>query len=166
MKLEWGTATEVNNSGFVVEHSLDGENFEPLGFVDGAGNANDLIEYQYIHSDPSLGVNYYRLRQEDFDGAFEYSDIIMVESGEFEVVAPVIYPNPVIENKLSIRLESFVPNSQVAVNLVDLLGKSHYQAARKAETVMDFELNNVPQGIYFLIIESGYNRYVHKVSVE
>jgi hypothetical protein len=85
--LKWSTASEINNDYFVIEKSTDGEFFSEITRVDGAGNSNELVSYEYIDDKPSE-LSYYRLKQYDFDGATSCSDIIKVsllESGKDEV---------------------------------------------------------------------------------
>lgn len=96
--LNWRTASELNNAGFDVEFSTSADGpFSKIGFVTGGGTANEAIDYQYRHNISGLAGQtvYYRLKQVDFDGAFEYSDVVTVH-----LPAPVAaslhpaYPNP------------------------------------------------------------------------
>jgi hypothetical protein len=64
----WKTASEQNNDYFTISHSSDGKNFIPLGTVKGAGNSNELVNYQFTHERPSRGINYYKLTSTDYDG--------------------------------------------------------------------------------------------------
>jgi len=64
----WKTASELNNDFFTISHSSDGKNFLPLGTVKGAGNSNELVNYQFNHERPSRGINYYKLSSTDYDG--------------------------------------------------------------------------------------------------
>jgi len=94
--LEWATATETNNSHFEIEHSLNGLDFTYLGQIIGHGTTSDPKEYIFPHNSPKNGYNYYRLRQVDFDGMFEYSPIVyQIWSAESLIVN--VYPNPVID---------------------------------------------------------------------
>jgi hypothetical protein len=79
--LNWSTASEINNDYFIVEKSPDGVMFSAIAKIDGAGNSNNILSYEYIDKDPS-DLNYYRLKQYDFDGATSYSDIIKVSLSE------------------------------------------------------------------------------------
>lgn len=93
--LEWETAAEINNECFVVERSTDGTNWEVIDKVLGAGNSNVEIEYNSLDQMPTVGMNYYRLKQIDFDGSYEYSRIVSLRyksEGEFS-----FYPNPVFQ---------------------------------------------------------------------
>ena len=94
--LQWTTASEINNSHFDVERSYDGRTFEAIGEAAGNGNSQHQIEYSYTDASVSKVQNtvYYRLKQVDFDGAFEYSDIRVVRFDALGNVQLVAYPNP------------------------------------------------------------------------
>ncbi len=138
--LSWKTLTELNNNYFNIERSADGINYETIGQVDGAGTTNIPQEYTFTDRQPLSGTNYYRLKQVDFDGQFEYSRVQLVN---FEVTTNfVIYPTLVhqqliIESTQSIDQESIIEiynmigqrvmqatlssgNYQTALNLADL----------------------------------------------
>ena len=78
VQLIWQTTSETNNKGFHIERSFDGVVWYEMGFVSGAGIRTGLNEYSYFDQSPNEGDNYYRLRQEDFDGATDYSSIISI----------------------------------------------------------------------------------------
>ena len=94
--LNWITATEVNNYGFDVERMRDGEDWKALGFVEGNGNSNSPKEYSFVDNTVSnAGTYYYRLKQIDNDGTYEFSKAIEVNFGSpinFELNQN--YPNP------------------------------------------------------------------------
>ena len=85
--LEWATASEDNNSHFEVQKSYDAKTFEAIGVVDGAGHSQSILEYAY--TDFERTTAYYRLMQVDFDGAYEYFDVVVVESLSEEVASVV-----------------------------------------------------------------------------
>jgi hypothetical protein len=94
VRLDWQTANELNNAHFDVEWSTDGHSFEKIGQVEGAGTSNDINFYDFLHITPALGLNYYRLKQVDFDGKFEYTNIIQVNFEETNFASIKVYPNP------------------------------------------------------------------------
>ena len=104
--LQWTTASEINNSHFDIERSYDGRTFEVVGEVAGNGNSQHQIEYSYTDASVSKVQNtvYYRLKQVDFDGAYEYSDIRVVRfdavGNDMQIVA---YPNP-MNDELNVML--------------------------------------------------------------
>lgn len=83
--LEWQTASEINNHYFTLERSLDGFNWTEIHEEFGAGNSNSLLRYEYLDEEPVSGISYYRLKQTDFDGQFEYFPIRSVQINHGEV---------------------------------------------------------------------------------
>ncbi len=92
--LEWQTATEINNDFFTLEKSVDGVNWEAFHEVAGAGNSQTILNYSVIDHAPFSGYSYYRLKQTDFDGHFEYSSIKLVYFDAKDERRLIIYPNP------------------------------------------------------------------------
>ncbi len=78
--VEWATAAEENNDFFTVERSTDGKSFQVVGSVRGAGNSKSKLTYSFTDVSPLAGKSYYRLKQTDYDGKFEYFKLEMVES--------------------------------------------------------------------------------------
>lgn len=76
--LTWTTASEFNNAMFLIEKSVDGSKFINIGNVKGAGESEDLREYNFLDVMASGEKTFYRLKQVDFDGAFSYSDIVSI----------------------------------------------------------------------------------------
>ncbi len=96
----WTTVTEENNSHFIVEKSIDGINFYPIGQVEGNGNSQQVINYSFNDYDHASA--YYRLQQVDFDGAYAYSNIIYIH-----VLAGselTVYPNPTSGNSINVAM--------------------------------------------------------------
>ena len=88
--LRWATASEINNSHFEIERSQDGQSFTKIGTVAGQGHSNELMQYTY-YDKSAFPASYYRLKQVDFNGQFEYSSIRMAQGPQ----STSIYPNPV-----------------------------------------------------------------------
>lgn len=96
--VSWATSTELNNSRFIIERSVDGKNFIAISTVKGAGNSNNTVNYQVIDSLPLSGTSYYRLTQEDYDGKLTVSDVVLVNRTTKSANKLLIYPNPVRSN--------------------------------------------------------------------
>lgn len=90
VNLKWVTASELNNDFFTVQHSTDGVEFANLGNVAGQGTKQSATTYNFVDSSPMGGVNYYRLKQTDFDGTLSYSNIIAINLD----LEWLLYPNP------------------------------------------------------------------------
>lgn len=91
--LKWQTASEINNDYFQVEYSRDAKSFSSLDQIEGKGNTSELSSYEYIHSTQERGIHYYRLKQVDMDGAYDYSNIVRVEQKANDVDLS-LFPNP------------------------------------------------------------------------
>ena len=123
--LDWSTATETDNRGFSVERSMDGRSFAPIGWVDGSGEAQAQIDYEFEDKNVRVGQQYYyRLRQEDFDGAYAYSSIvdIMLVGEASEEVAGQFFPNPAVSGQSNIELYPKEAGDWT-VTVVDVNGK-------------------------------------------
>lgn len=92
--LSWVTASEKNNDYFILERSEDAHEFTQIGKIDGAGNSNTFLNYQYIDAKPINQVAYYRLKQVDFDGQYSYSQVIALRSNQKINAEIKAYPNP------------------------------------------------------------------------
>lgn len=77
-KLYWATSSEKNNDFFTIEKSYNGLDFYILGCLLGSGNSTELIKYEYIDFENSSEISYYRIKQTDYDGKFEYSPIVSI----------------------------------------------------------------------------------------
>jgi len=99
----WVTASEINNDYFVIERSTNANDWIPLDSVDGAGNSNAVLSYNYLDNNPYSGTSYYRLKQVDFDGTTSYSNIEVVNFEGVEIVS--LFPNP-SSGEVSISIKS------------------------------------------------------------
>jgi hypothetical protein len=100
--LKWTTVSEQDNRGFEIEKSSDALTFVNIGFVDGAGNSNQLIDYQFIDTEATTST-YYRLKQVDNSGEFAYSNVVFVKSNNSKEW--LLYPNPVSMNKVNVLVD-------------------------------------------------------------
>ncbi|MDP2365469.1 MAG: hypothetical protein Q8M94_17080, partial [Ignavibacteria bacterium] len=119
--LNWSTATELNNSGFQIERS-NGSAFENVGFVAGHGTTTETQNYSYSDQNVNAGSYSYRLKQIDFNGTFEYSNVIEVEVvGVKEFTLGQNYPNPF--NPGTTINFSLAVDSKVSLKIFDVLGQ-------------------------------------------
>jgi Secretion system C-terminal sorting domain len=138
IQLNWTTANEINNAYFDIEHSSDSKIFNKIGQVKGAGTVNTKQYYSFLSEKPLNGINYYRLKQVDFDGKTDYSNIISIQQkGKSKVK---IYPS-VTSGELKIEgTDNFVvfnTNGQTVLS----------QSSKNERT---FNLSNLASGIYIV----------------
>lgn len=156
IELNWSTASEINNDYFTVEKSLDGINFLIIGNVKAANLTNNISKYQLNDNTPNKGTNYYRLKQTDFDGTFEYSKIINVEF--YDTIDFSVYPNPLnSNNSLFIALNKKY-TSKVELNIYDVNGKNVFNRAIDVIDQTDIRLDNLnlSSGIYSVQLSNEY----------
>lgn len=151
VNLTWQTSTELNNAKFIIETSPLGEVFQSLGEVAGAGTTTEPQNYRFTHHTPSAGINYYRLKQVDFDGTFEYSKVIAIEAaGSQDIFA---FPNPARE-KITLQYDQ----SKGAGNIQLLDGLGRRINASIAGYAGNYELTlpeSLARGTYWLKVERG-----------
>lgn len=152
--VKWQTASEKNNEYFTIERSLDAENFEVIGSQKGAGNSVVSIDYSFIDKNPPTGTFYYRLKQTDFDGNYEYFPIksMNMEASSNELIVKSIYPNPFESNfvvNFNTNLSSRVEMRIYSVNgrLVDSKEINAFEGLNDIEWTDSY---NLPSGYYFV----------------
>ena len=158
VNLNWSTATELNNLGFEIQRNKEGTEFFTVGFVDGNGTTTELHNYSYTDKNLDNGKYYYRLKQVDYDGSYEYSDIVEVEWRAFNsYVLEQNYPNPFnptttirfsIKNKSNVRITILnAIGEEVAVVLNEEKEAGYHQ--------VEFNATNLPSGVYFYQLRAG-----------
>lgn len=156
--LNWTTATEVNNRGFEIERSNNNVDFNVIGFVNGNGTTTETMNYAFTDNGVAQGSYYYRLRQIDFNGQSEYSDVV-----EVNVTAPAVfaldqnYPNP-FNPSTRIHYSVAVPGN-VKLAVYNLLGQ---EVATLVNGFMEagqyditFDAQDMPSGTYIYKIETS-----------
>ncbi|MCW9066408.1 MAG: T9SS type A sorting domain-containing protein [Ignavibacteriaceae bacterium] len=164
--LNWTTATELNNQGFEIERRSSENEYITIGYVDGYGTTTEPIEYSFIDNSSQAGTFFYRLKQIDFGGEYEYSDEI-----EIEVTGPLTfelgqnYPNP-FNPGTSINYS--IPEAGfVTLDVFNLLGEkvaslvSEVQNAGKYE--VNFDASKLTSGVYFYQLQTDNNISVKKM---
>jgi hypothetical protein len=167
--LTWSTATETNNQGFEVQRLNDSKSeklkdWENIGFVDGKGTTTEPQSYSFADENLSAGKYQYRLKQIDFDGTFEYSNIIEVEiNSPTKFSLAQNYPNP-FNPSTKISWQSPVSSWQT-LKVYDILGKEVAILVNEEKPAGSYEVefNNVetlhatslPSGVYFYQLKAG-----------
>lgn len=160
--LSWKTASEINNDYFTIERSADAKTFESIGKVNGAGNSNMVLKYDFVDKDGAKEAKttrlYYRLKQTDFDGKFTYSGIISImlnadASSGIEIVS--VSPNP-FKNEIFLNFSS---NSEgpAIMKLYDMNGKlvkvQETEVQEGVNTLTMGDNSTLAKGMYFINVE-------------
>lgn len=141
--LRWKTASETNNAGFEVQRTRTMSVWETLAFIPGKGTTFELTSYQYIDENPSEGVNYYRLRQVNFDGTAAFSEVVSATVSPDHKMP--LYPNPTTGKVL------IAGNYTEDVTVTDYQGRELKRSQGK-----EIDLSELPAGMYVVrIVENG-----------
>lgn len=118
--LNWSTQTEVNNQFFTIERSSDNINYTPIAYVDGAGNSTVTRNYSTVDNTPLSGISYYRLKQTDYDGNYEYfaaKAINNITKRDFTV-----FPNPALASNIQLSFNDDL-SQYYTFSVQDMTGK-------------------------------------------
>lgn len=157
----WATATEINSLGFGVERSEDGINFTEIGWVEGAGISQSLVEYQFRDRAPLTGTAYYRLAMHDISGRIDYSpQIIPVERNDtpgFSILS--IGPNP-SANMINISITND-DSSQVEYLIYDVMGRKVRHGTQNLEIgINNFRIDASLMGTGMYVFTAFKDDYV------
>ena len=157
--LRWKTASEKNNARFEVEYSAhDTRHFQEIGSVAGHGTTSSENEYELFHLHPEPGTNYYRLKQVDFDGKYEYSNIIEVSVGG-ENATVDIFPNPTTG---AVLIKGTAQEGTATVS--DMAGKLILTQNLAERNLID--LTEQPNGMYLIEVQTENQKTVRRIIKE
>ena len=166
--LNWTTATEMNNSGFDILRSTQEDVWMKIAFVNGNGTTTEIHTYSFRDENLSAGTYYYKLKQVDFDGSYEYSNVVNVDvtnPTQFELSQN--YPNPF---NPSTTIKFTIPESaMVTLKVFNALGE---EIALLVDRVMEsgsydvnFDASGLNSGMYFYRIQAGDFTQVKKMTL-
>jgi hypothetical protein len=167
VNLYWSTYSETNNALFTIERSNDGTDWKEIISVPGAGNSTTLIEYADIDPNPETGTNFYRLKQTDFNGDFEYSHAIRVDFLK-ENTGVEIYPNPNDGIYFNVKLDRF-DGKKVILAVRDMAGKELFTKvifSSKEEVFRIYFEEKLPRGTYLISASSEYDFISKKLIIK
>mgnify|MGYP001076726668 CR=1 FL=1 len=155
--LDWGTASESNSSYFEIQRSTDGQNFTKIGTTNAAGNSATIKQYYYRDVNPLRGINYYRLKMADLDGAYTFSKTVTVEmknAPDFSIKSASLNGTA---GKLNLDINS-ATNNTAQIFITDATGRVFYRHQQNIITGENFITDQVVlpvRGIYYLRISNG-----------
>ncbi len=155
VEVKWTTESEINNDYFTLERSSDNFHYTELTTVDGSGNSTTTHNYTYYDEQALRGISYYRLKQTDFDGNFEYFPVAVVQNktkGTF-----VLFPNPASNSIVHLSGETNLENAVVTVQ--DVTGRtipSTYRATENGSIEIQIDETYLKTGaVYFINATDG-----------
>lgn len=150
--LFWETLSEEQNHLFEIQKSYDGIDFRTIGSINGNGTTASNSSYQFIDDAPLNGINYYRLKQIDYSGEFDFSEILSVHIDR----GPIQYthfPNPA-QNELSVRLKE-LQDFETIITISDLSKNVIRQFSIAPQALKaDIDISDLAPGAYILGVHS------------
>lgn len=153
VNLNWTTASELNNDYFLVQRSRDLNTTETIATVRGKGNSTQLNNYASVDASPYTGVSYYRLKQIDFNGDFEYSEWVAVYLNP-EKVLEIRFISVDAENEVVAGI--FGAQEELEVSVFDITGKL-LTGTRRAGSNEELVRLSIPRsgGLLLIVARSG-----------
>ncbi len=144
VQLDWEAQHEGGFNGFEVQHSLDGQLWDVLGFVPAIGNSNTLAPYRFLHPEPMPGANHYRLRKVDLDANYTFSEVQTIEIAQAGGLA-TIFPNPTAG-----LFEVRATGRRGSLEVTDMLGR--HITTMPFDSQLQLDLGDQAPGIYWIKI--------------
>ncbi|HKZ68156.1 MAG TPA: T9SS type A sorting domain-containing protein, partial [Chitinophagaceae bacterium] len=157
VKLEWGTAAELNSAYFVVERNINGAGFKSLDTMNAAGNSS--VNQHYIYTDAAVieGNIQYRLKQVDIDGRFDYSQVITFRMATADKPGFSLFPNPATS---SVKINTSNRNT-ASLLIYDINARLLQQQSVNNNSLIS--IDKLKQGVYYFVLQDGANRYTKKL---
>ena len=143
-----------------MEHSTNGKDFALIGEVKGNGSTESINDYSYIVKEPYPGINYFRLKQIDFDGQYEYSSIVNANINDHDAIA--VFPNPVSNDNLNINLTTN-DEGNVDIIIIDATGKliqSTQKQIYAGSNQLAIDVSVIPSGFYQIVMKAPNKTFV------
>lgn len=141
--LEWTTASEINNNGFIIERSSSFSDFEALTKISGFGNSNSKIDYQWMDKNPLNGWSYYRLLQEDFDGTLSNIGTVAINYSE-------IFKYAIVNQQLEVFIDD-ESQQGFKIEVFDALGRKVLTTQNTNADKVYVDLSHLPKNAMYLI---------------
>jgi len=158
--IRWTTASETNNAYFTIERSLDGMQWTEIAQISGAGNSNQVKSYEYICTSSKEYPEYYRLKQTDYNGSYEYFKPITISCTTNEEAVFEIYPNPFKDN-FTIFYSNGADETAI-ISIYDAFGKLVY-LEQANEIVHKVSVEDFAKGCY--IVQFRTNNFTKTVKL-
>lgn len=157
VKTTWYTSEESNSSHFDIEKSEDGNTFQKIGTVKAAGNSSSIMRYSFVDARPNKR-NYYRLKQVDLDGSFEYSRSVFVGLDGYEQSQLMLYPVPAKED---VTVSIGNGTGLLAYEVYNMEGKKVLEGSCSEELEYTVSVKYLPSGIYMMTVTDTFG-VIHK----
>ncbi len=169
IELSWQTVSELNNEKFEIEQSHDGRIFQKIGELKGNGTTVEKKNYLFKVENPISGISYYRLKQVDFDGQFEYSKIISLNIKEKNREVGEFYPNPSKSGLVNLDYKCQNDDDEIIVSIFDIKGElvlNQIQQVSNGGNNLNFDFSALNTGVYIVKVGDDRNSTYRKLVIK
>lgn len=156
-KVEWKCATEAMGDKYELEHSIDARSFTKIETIAATGKEHVYTQW---HENPSIGINYYRIKMVDAGGKYRYSKVVSATVKATDAFSIEAFPNPV-KNIVSVKAIGAV-NGKGTVTITDLAGRIVKTATEVSGNKADINVGDLSSGVYLI----NYTDDIHTESVK
>lgn len=156
--ISWASATETNNDFYTIERSTDGINWEIIGEAAGAGTSKEQIDYMYHDSNPIPGISYYKLKQTDYDGQFEYfNPAVVLYEPEYLFK---VYPNPATD---ILQISTSTDLTEATIQIKDANGQVVNVASDASSHQANVYISTLQRGVYILELVFAHSKLSKRI---
>ncbi|MCP9237427.1 T9SS type A sorting domain-containing protein [Lewinella sp. JB7] len=155
VRLQWDITTDARNGHFYLEHSTDGVHFSTLRHFIGNQFTRQSGGYNYVHRSPAAGLNYYRVKQIDFDGFYRYSPIASINFGPERTLDFALVPSLHAGGPLELEIFHASPETAVVLSVFDLSGRVVLQQDSAGDRMIALNVDSLNPGAYLVRVHDG-----------
>lgn len=166
--LHWRTTSEVNNQEFEIEHRTNEGTFQTIATIPGNGTTSSIQDYHYSHSNVQMGSNYYRLKQVDIDGNYQYSKVISAEIATKDNSLIQLFPNPNLTGRVNLIYHA-QDNDILHIKLLDTNGrlmKYEKRAIANGHNSLELNIGSLGNGLFIMEISDSHKRIYKKLMLD
>lgn len=169
VEINWSTKTEINNDRFEVEFSADGRNFSKVGTVHGAGTSMESNHYSFVDYRNIVGSSaYYRLKQIDYDGQYDYSPVVSVRTSSNYAGQAYLYPNPATKGSVQYQVNesSGILKLKVYSNFGRLIKQTELDLSSMSQSTVEINTTDLAAGVYFVHSEIHGKKRINQLFIK
>jgi hypothetical protein len=157
--IKFSTTNEINTKNYEIQSSFNGIDFNTIGIINSNNNAITTNEYSFLHENPLYNKIWYRIKQVDKDGNYQFSNTIKIDNKQISLIN--VFPNPIIDF-ININLKPNIFENNIEYVLINSVGKN-ILTGRLTSLTNKISTSHLKNGVYYLVIYSN-KKIIYKQS--
>ncbi|CAN5476347.1 hypothetical protein BH23BAC1_BH23BAC1_35060 [soil metagenome] len=168
--VSWNTTNEKDSEYFYVERSYNDENYDKIGEVQGTGNNDSLLHYQFVDYNPLPGKSYYRIHYTDKEGKSRFTPSVILDVDPSNSIEILVFPNPIVNYSFQVEIHGLEKNNLVNFQLLDTSGKIIISSDQITDDYGHINCNFftgtvLSPGMYTLVATSSFRSLTKKILI-